>query len=232
MKRSDRLFQIVNYMQGRRLAITAQDIAREFNVSVRTIYRDVQDLILTGVPITGEAGVGYLIDKSHCLPPMALEVGELETLMLGAAMVSSYTDAAMAKSAKKLVQKLKVALNEKDRATFAGTALFAPPSATLIPWTVDFSSLRAAIRSKHKVRLDYEDQNGEHTKRTVWPLAMSFWGQTWLLLAWCELRQDHRNFRLDRMASAEVLDGVFKETPQTSLQSYLDCLGFKDGLHG
>ncbi|MBL4789001.1 MAG: HTH domain-containing protein, partial [Kordiimonadaceae bacterium] len=106
MKRTDRLFQIVNYMQGRRMAITAQSIADEFDVSVRTIYRDIQDLILTGVPISGEAGVGYLIDKSHCLPPMSLEVGELETLMLGAAMVSAYTDEAMAKSAKSLVRKL------------------------------------------------------------------------------------------------------------------------------
>jgi len=231
MKRSDRLFQIVNYMQGRRLVITAQDIAEEFNVSVRTIYRDIQDLILTGVPITGEAGVGYVIDKSHCLPPMALEVGELETLMLGAAMVSSYTDTAMAKSAKKLVQKLKNVLNEKDRATFAGTALFAPPSAALIPWSVDFSAIRAAIRSKHKMRLDYADQNGEHSKRTVWPLAMTFWGNTWLLLAWCELRADHRNFRLDRMQSADTLGEKFKETRKTSLQQYLGCLGFEDGLH-
>ena len=118
MKRTDRLFQIVNYMQDRRLAITAQDIAREFDVSVRTIYRDIRDLVITGLPITGEAGVGYMIDKSHTLPPMALEVDELEALMLGAAMVSSYTDDAMAKSARRLVAKIKNVLNEKDRQTF------------------------------------------------------------------------------------------------------------------
>jgi len=230
MRRSDRLFQIVNFMQGRRMAVTAQRIADEFDVSVRTVYRDIQDLILTGVPISGEAGVGYLIDKSHCLPPMALEVGELETLMLGAAMVSTYTDDAMAKSAKSLVRKIKTVLGEKDRQTFAGTALFAPPSGTLIPWTVDFSALRAAIRNKNKILLDYEDKDGEATDRTVRPLAMTFWGSKWLLLAWCELRRDHRNFRLDRMASAEVLDDIFVETPETSLEYYLDCLGVTDGL--
>ena len=231
MKRADRMFQIVNFMQGRRMAVTAERIANEFDVSVRTIYRDVQDLITSGVPISGEAGVGYLIDKSHCLPPMALEVGELETLMLGAAMVSTYTDETMAKSARGLIRKIKTVLGEKDRQTFAGTALFAPPSAALIPWTVDFSGLRAAIRSRQKVQLEYEDKEGEATGRTVWPLAMTFWGSKWLLLAWCELRRDHRNFRLDRMASAEVLDDIFVETAETSLEHYLDCLGVTDGLH-
>lgn len=231
MRRSDRLFQIVNYMQGRRMAVTAQDIAEEFDVSVRTIYRDIQDLILTGVPITGEAGVGYVIDKSHCLPPMALEVGELETLMLGAAMVSSYTDDAMAKSARSLVQKVKNVLNEKDRDIFAGTALFAIRSRALIPWDVDFSMLRGMIRSKHKLKLDYEDQNGGNTERTVWPLSLSFWGASWLLLAWCELRQDHRHFRLDRMRSAEQLDETFKETRETSLRYYLQKLGYEDALY-
>jgi len=231
MRRSDRLFQIVSFMQGRRMAVTAQRIAEEFDVSVRTIYRDIQDLVLTGVPISGEAGVGYLIDKSHCLPPMALEVGELETLMLGAAMVSTYTDEAMAKSAKSLIRKIKTVLGEKDRQTFAGTALFAPPSGALIPWTIDFSGLRAAIRSKNKVQLGYEDKGGKTTGRTVRPLAMTFWGSKWLLLAWCELRGDHRNFRLDRMASAEVLEEVFIETAETSLEHYLDCLGVTDGLH-
>ncbi|PCI60008.1 MAG: transcriptional regulator [Kordiimonadales bacterium] len=230
MKRADRLFQIVNHMQGRRMAITAQSIADEFDVSVRTIYRDIQDLILTGVPISGEAGVGYLIDKSHCLPPMSLEVGELETLMLGAAMVSAFTDEAMAKSAKSLVRKLRNVLPEKDREIFAGTALFAPPTNALIPWTVDFSMMRGAIRTKHKLQLDYEDKNGDYTERTVRPLSLSFWGPSWLLLAWCELRQDHRHFRLDRMRSASQQEATFVETPETSLKSYLDCLGFKDGL--
>jgi len=214
------------------MAVTAERIADEFDVSVRTIYRDVQDLITSGVPISGEAGVGYLIDKSHCLPPMALEVGELETLMLGAAMVSTYTDDTMAKSAKSLIRKIKTVLGEKDRQTFAGTALFAPPSAVLIPWTVDFSALRAAIRDKHKLKLAYEDKDGETTGRTVWPLAMTFWGSKWLLLAWCELRRDHRNFRLDRMESAEVLSEPFVETGETSLEHYLDCLGVTDGLRG
>jgi len=218
-------------MQGRRVAITAHDIAEEFNVSVRTIYRDIQDLITTGVPISGEAGVGYLMDSSHCLPPMTLEVGELETLMLGAAMVSSWTDEAMAKSAKSLVNKLKNVLSAKDREIFAGTALFAPPSSMQIPWQVDFSAFRAAIRTKKKIELEYTDDKGAATRRKIRPLSMYFFGATWLVLGWCELRNDHRFFRLDRMKTAHELEDTFVDTPETSLKSYLKRHGYKDGLH-
>ncbi|MBV1900314.1 MAG: YafY family transcriptional regulator [Kordiimonadaceae bacterium] len=231
MRRSDRLFQIVNYLQGRRIAVTASDIAHEFDVSVRTVYRDIQDLILTGVPISGEAGVGYLMARNHCLPPMTLEVGELETLMLGAAMVNSWTDATMAKSARSLVNKLKSVLSDKDRDIFAGTALFAPYSTMQIPWTVDFSAMRTAIRDKRKVKLNYADEKGDLTNRTIRPLSLSFFGPTWLLLGWCELRKDHRHFRLDRIQEAETLEDVFIDTPETSLRHYLQRHGYKDGLH-
>lgn len=230
MRRSDRLFQIVNYMQGRRVAVRAEDIAEEFNVSVRTVYRDIQDLIITGIPIRGEAGVGYLIDENHCLPPMVLDVGELETLMLGAAMVSSYTDPEMAKSARSLINKLKGVLSKHDRDVFSGTALFAPPSSRLIPWTVDYSMIRKAIRSKNKIHLTYKDEGGHPSERTIWPLALIFFGPTWLVVAWCELRKAHRNFRLDRMDSADRLDDQFTDTPETALATYLEELGCEDGM--
>jgi predicted DNA-binding transcriptional regulator YafY len=231
MRRSDRLFQIVSYLQSRRMAVTAQQIAEEFDVSPRTVYRDIQDLITTGVPISGEAGVGYLMDKNHCLPPMVLDVGELETLMLGAAMVSSYTDAEMSASARSLIRKLKGVLNERDRDIFSGTALFAHTPSFLAPWTVDFSMLRRAIRNKNKVHISYKDEQGRASERTVRPLSMVFFGAVWLLVTWCELRKSHRNFRIDRMDSAELLDEEFVDTPETSLQAYLDCEGYIDGMN-
>ncbi len=212
------------------MAVTAQDIAEEFNVSVRTIYRDVQDLILTGIPISGEAGVGYLLDKSYCLPPLQLEIGELETLMLGAEMVSSWTDETMAKSARSLVAKLKSVLPDRDKEIFSGTAMYAPPSSVKVPWTIDFSDIREAIRNKKLMALDYEDDSGKASERTVRPLALSFWGPTWLLLAWCELRRDYRHFRLDRMKSAERTGDTFKDTPDTSLRNWLRIYNHKDKL--
>jgi len=212
------------------MAVTANQIAEEFNVSPRTIYRDIQDLITTGVPIEGEAGVGYLMDKNHCLPPMVLDVGELETLMLGAAMVSSYTDPTMAESARSLIRKIKGVLNERDREIFSGTALFAHTPAFLAPWTVDFTMLRQAIRSKHKVHIVYKDEHSRHSERTIRPLSMVFFGAAWLLVSWCELRKAHRNFRIDRMESAERTEEEFVDTPETSLQAYLDAQGYVDGM--
>lgn len=230
MRRADRLFQIVSYLQGRRVAITAQDIADEFNISVRTVYRDIQDLITTGVPISGEAGVGYLLDKSYFLPPMSLDMDELEALMLGAAMVSSWTDEAMAGSARSLILKIKNVLSAADREAFSGTALFAPPSRAKLPWTINFSFLRQAVRQKHKLTLDYADEEGRVTERVVRPLSLVFIGPVWMMLAWCEMRKDFRHFRLDRMRSAEATGEVFTDTPQTSLKAYLDQIHYCDGL--
>jgi predicted DNA-binding transcriptional regulator YafY len=211
------------------MAITAQDIAEEFDISVRTVYRDIQDLITTGVPISGEAGVGYLLDKSYYLPPMSLDVNELEALMLGAAMVSSWTDEAMATSAKSLILKIKNVLSDDDREAFSGTALFAPPSRAKLPWTIDFSFLRHAVRQKHKLALDYADEEGRVTLRIVRPLSLVFIGPIWMMLAWCEMRQDYRHFRLDRMRSARATGDVFIDTPETSLKAYLDRYHHRDG---
>jgi len=230
MRRADRLFQIVSYMQGRRVAITAQDIADEFDISVRTVYRDIQDLITTGIPIRGEAGIGYIIDNSYSLPPMTLDIGELETLMLGASMVNSWTDKTMAKSAKSLIQKISNVLSDHDRAAFAGTALFVPRSRMLIPWDVDFTMLRKSIRNKTKLSLEYEDETGTPSTRIIRPLSMSFWGASWLLHGWCELRDDHRHFRLDRIQSATLTGEIFEDTPKTSLKAYMKKLGYKDML--
>ena len=230
MRRADRLFQIVSFLQGRRLAITAQAIADEFDISVRTVYRDIQDLITTGVPISGEAGVGYILDKAYFLPPMSLDVGELEALMLGASMVSSWTDGPMETSAKSLILKIKNVLNDRDRETFSGIALFAPPSRAKLPWSVEFSFLRQAVRHKEKLQLAYADEAGVPSERIVRPLALVFIGPVWMMVSWCELRNDFRNFRLDRMQDATGMGATFIDTPKTSLKAYLDQMHYCDGV--
>lgn len=230
MKRADRLFQIVNFLQGRRMAVTAERIADEFDISVRTVYRDIQDLITTGVPINGEAGVGYMLDKSYYLPPMTFDVEELEVLMLGAAMVSSWTDTDMSVSAQTLIRKVRNALSERDRETFEGIALFAPPSRARLPWNINFSAIRRAVRKKEKIHLDYSDEQGRSTERTIRPLSLVFVGPVWMMLGWCELRHDFRHFRLDRVNKATFTGAFFEDTPETSLQTYLDSLGYCDGL--
>ena len=133
MRPSDRLFQIVNFLQGRKLAVTAREIAEELGVCERTIYRDMSHLMLSGVPVRGEAGVGYMLDRNYHLPPLVFDVEEIETLVLGAAMVGSWSDEQMAGTARRVLDKIKTALPDRQRALINETALFAPDSSRKIP---------------------------------------------------------------------------------------------------
>jgi len=137
MRRSDRLFQIVNYLQGRKLAVTAEQIAEELDVCVRTVYRDIRDLMLSGVPVQAEAGVGYMLDKDYHLPPLMFDVEEIEALVLGAAMVGSWTDEHMASISRRVIDKIRAALPDRARSIINETALFALPTTGKLPWTVD-----------------------------------------------------------------------------------------------
>jgi len=220
-RRSDRLFRIVNFLQGRRRAVTAARIAHEFDVTTRTVYRDIQDLMLSGVPITGEAGVGYVLDRTFTLPPVQFDEEELETLVLGLSMACSWTDEGTASVARQTLGKINALLNTHQRETLQNIALFAPQSTQKIPWTIDFSALRRAVRTRQKIHIDYGDERGEISQRTVRPLAMVFFGSTWLLLGWCELRLDFRNFRLDRMKTMMILAETFRDEPGKRLRDYL-----------
>ena len=232
MRRSDRLFRIVSFLQGRRRAVTARRLAEEFEVCERTIYRDIQDLMLSGVPVAGEAGVGYLLDAHYHLPPVMFDTEEIEALHLGIAMVNSWTDEAMASAARRALSKIRNVVGSKERDVLAGTTLFAPESQAKIPWTVDFSALKACIRTRQKVRIDYTNEAGDSTRRTVRPLAMCFFGPVWVLLAWCEMRRDFRNFRLDRMANANETGEQFADERGKRAADYLALSGYDDRLQG
>jgi len=221
MRRSDRLFQIVNYLQGRRLAVTAQQIAEELGVCARTVYRDMRDLVLSGVPIRAGAGVGYMIDTEYHLPPLMFDVEEIEALVLGVAVVRSWSDDRMAKVASRALDKIKAALPKKQRDMIYETALFAPSSIQKIPWSVDFSSIRSAIRNKNKLSITYTDEQGVNSERIIRPLAMALFPPVWVVLGWCELRTDFRNFRLDRIERMEVLDEHFRDESGRTLRDYL-----------
>lgn len=229
-RRSDRLFRIVTFLQGRRRAVTAERIAEEFSVSTRTIYRDIQDLMMSGVPITGEAGVGYVLDRTFTLPPVQFDEDEIETLVLGLSMVSSWTDNETAIVSRRTMGKINAILGERQRASLQGTALFAPTSVQKTPWTVDFSALRKAIRQHRVIRFSYRDEHDNRTQRTARPLALAFFGSVWLMLGWCELRVAFRNFRLDRMENLVITQTVYKNEPGKRLGDYLKDIPFVDSL--
>jgi predicted DNA-binding transcriptional regulator YafY len=221
MRRADRLFQIVQFLRKRRRAVTAQTMAEEFGICTRTLYRDIQDLMTSGVPIVGEAGVGYLLDRNYHLPPVMFDVDELEAIALGISMVRNWTDEDFAKRATAAQAKIEAALPPSLLERLQQLVLLSMPSEARPPWTVSFSALRECILKRRKLRFDYRDEKGKESLRTVRPLAMVFFGPVWLLVAWCESRRDFRNFRLDRMQSAVPLPEIFAVEPDKSLAHYM-----------
>lgn len=220
MRRADRLFQIVQILQHRRVT-TAAKIAERLQVSERTVYRDIRDLSLSGVPIEGEAGVGYRLGKDFELPPLMFTFEEIQALVLGARMVESWADEGLEHAAQSVLEKVEAALPESERGRVHNTALFSLSFHVPEDVRERLGRLRSAIHEQQRVRLDYRDRQGDATERTLRPLGLYFWGSTWTLGAWCELREDFRNFRLDRIESMEVLDSTFELVSPVTLEDYV-----------
>ncbi len=200
MRRADRLFQIVQFLRSRRVT-TARWLAERLEVSERTIYRDVRDLIASGVPIDGEAGIGYAIRKGFDLPPLMFSHDELQALTLGARIVESWADPALATAARSVLSKVETVLPQHLKGGIDAVQLFSPMIRLQPDVAAIMATLRCAIDERHKVHFTYTRQDGEGSQRSVWPLGLFFWGQVWTLGAWCELREAFRSFRLDRIRS-------------------------------
>ena len=198
MRRADRLFRIVQQLRKRRLT-TAAEIAAELEVSTRTIYRDVQDLIDSGVPIEGEAGVGYRLQNGFELKPMTFTVEELEALVLGARMVQSWGDPDLGAAVRSAMIKIESVLPEPLQASMLKTALFGPPYRVRTEASEQLRRLRHAIGNERWIWLRYVDAAEAETERTIIPLGLYFWGKEWTLAAYCWLRADYRSFRVDRV---------------------------------
>lgn len=221
MRRADRLLKIVHLLRSRRQATTAKQIADEFEICTRTVYRDIQDLMDVGTPITGEAGVGYMIDKKYYLPPITFDADELEAMALGISMVSQWTDQNFAAKANSAFEKMKAALPADLQGELKQITTYAVPTQPPVPWRVSFSSLRDCIRLRQKTQIEYSDGAGQNTERTIRPLALIFFSPVWLLVSWCEKRQDFRNFRLDRIANMKISQDRFEDENDKNLATYL-----------
>jgi predicted DNA-binding transcriptional regulator YafY len=220
MRRSDRLFQLVQFLRARRFA-TGQQIADELRVSKRTIYRDIADLQRSGVPIDGEAGVGYRIDRGFELPPLTFNAEEIESLVLGARIVASWSDADLADAVRSAMAKVEAVLPEPLRRVLLETALFAPGRPNP-GGTAELGTLRRAIGEHRCVRFSYTRADGAASTGAVRPLALYFWGTKWTLATWCEFRRDYRSFRPDRMTEVVVLEETFDGSDGIHLQGYLE----------
>lgn len=220
MRRADRLFQIVQLIRGRRLS-TAAYLAGRLEVSQRSIYRDIADLQHQGVPIEGEAGVGYRLGAGFQLPPLMFTPDEAQALVAAARWAQAWLDPALAAHAQDALGKILSVLPPATRAVAESMTLYAPPMAVDAATQSRLQVLREATESRHKLQLHYQDQSGSNSQRVVRPLGCFYWGRVWTLAAWCEARNAFRSFRVDRMSDAQRMPRRFADEPGRTLADFL-----------
>ncbi len=224
MRRADRLFLLIHALRGRRRAITAHQLAQTLEVSLRTVYRDVADLQRSGVPIEGEAGVGYLLRKGADIPPLMFTPDELEALIVGTRFVRAFGGVRLGRSATSALLKIEAVLPPELAATADRTRIFAPEVERLENSGL-IDGLHEAIHARRVLALDYRDEGGQSTQREIEPLCLAFWGGSWTLGAWCRLREAFRNFRPDRIIGWQDTGVGYPDDPARGLTAYLDSLG-------
>ncbi len=219
MRRADRLFQIIQLLRTRRL-VTAQQLADALEVSARTVYRDVADLLASGVPIEGEAGIGYALRRGYDLPPLMFNREEVLALALGARMVQSWADPKLAAAARQALERIQLVLPDKLKRDLERSYLYSPVVMVEPRVATTLEQLRSAIDAHHKVHFAYTRLNGAPSTRTVWPLGLFFWSSVWTLGAWCELRGALRNFRVDRIDGLGMLADTYTPSPGSSIDDF------------
>jgi len=220
VRRADRLFRLVQLLRARRFA-TGEQIADELGVSKRTVYRDVADLQGSGVPIRGEAGVGYRLERGYELAPLIFTSDELESLVLGARIVAAWGDADLAAAVGSAMTKVEAVLPDTLRRVVLETPFFSPAMPNASAMAGELALLRRAIGDRRLVHFRYAREDGAESERAARPLGLYFWGRKWTLAAWCELRSDYRSFRPDRMRDVQLLDTRFDPADGISLAGFL-----------
>jgi predicted DNA-binding transcriptional regulator YafY len=207
MRRADRLFQIIQILRRSSRPVTAAALADELEVSKRTVYRDVADLMSQRVPIEGEAGFGYLLSPGYEMPPLMLTPEEIEAVVLGTQWVAGRADKTLANAARDVVAKITAIVPEHLRPFILEPSVGAKPLLQEAEEeNIDLLMLRAAIREGRKLRLRYRSDSGAESTRIVWPVILGYSDTSRILVAWCELRQGFRHFRTERITEADILN--------------------------
>lgn len=226
MSKSERLFELLTLLRSKRYAVTAKALAEELNVSERTIYRDIQSLQLSGVPIEGEAGIGYLLGKGSHLPPLMFTEEEIIALELGMRMVRAWSDKRLAAASESASRKIHSVLPEHLKAQIEALPLAVPAFHVESESAACGELLREATADKRKVFIKYQTGEGKYSERIIHPLGQVYWGKVWTLVAWCELRKDYRSFRVDRIEHIQALNEHFEASDVKSFKHYLSlCEG-------
>ncbi len=228
MSRAQRLLDLLQALRRRRAPVRGADLARELGVSLRTLYRDILTLQAQGADIEGAAGLGYVLRPGFTLPPLMFNGDEIEALVLGCRWVAERGDAKLSAGAKDVLAKVRAVLPEEARRELETSGLLAAPVRDGAVDTVDLSVLRGAIRSERKVVIDYRNEGGVASRRTIWPFALGYFERTRLIAAWCEMRGDFRHFRTDRVARIEVGRERYPRRRQVLLADWREARGGRD----
>jgi predicted DNA-binding transcriptional regulator YafY len=205
MRRTERLFQIIQILRSTQSPITGRKLADELEISLSTLYRDMAELHAQRIPITGEAGVGYVLDDGYDMPPLMLTADELEAAALGAAWVVSEADPSLARAARDLVAKLSTAIPKELRPVVLDASSKPIQTRVRVSERFDSALLRHAIRERYRLQLIYKDRDGSTTERIVWPLLIAYLDRTRYLVGWCETKEDYRHFKTERIQELKVL---------------------------
>lgn len=209
MRRADRLFDILQALRVAEGPMTAATLAERLEVTVRTVYRDIATLQARRIPIEGAAGIGYVLRRGFDLPPLNFTPDEVDVIVVGMRMIRRLRDDGLRRAADDVLAKVTTVLPEALRGGLATAPFFVSDGDTATPRGIDPGALRRAIRDRRKVRMTYADAEGRQSERTIWPIALVYYVDATVLGAWCELRDDFRHFRMERITASHVLDEHF-----------------------
>jgi predicted DNA-binding transcriptional regulator YafY len=209
VRRADRLFDIIQVLRTAKRPVTAAALAAELEVTIRTVYRDVATLQARRVPIEGAAGLGYVLRRGYDLPPLMFTTDELDAIAVGARLVRRIRDPGLQQAAEAVLSKIGTVLPEALRPQVLSAPFFVSDGSAETPAGIDLAEVRSAIRDTRKLRITYDDEKGRRTRRTIWPIAMAYYVDVTLIGAWCELRNDYRHFRVERIVTSALLEEHF-----------------------
>ncbi|MEW5772926.1 MAG: YafY family protein [Thermodesulfobacteriota bacterium] len=228
MSRAERLLALMQLLRLRRSPVAGAELAAELGVSLRTLYRDIAALQAQGARIEGEAGVGYVLRPGYFLPPLMFTEEEVQALALGARWVVERADSGLGEAAAGALEKIAAVLPGSLLGEMDSPGLLVAPGSPAAAGDADMFRLRWAIRAERKLRVAYRDLKDRETERTLWPLALGYFQQVRILVAWCELRQAFRHFRTDRILGLEILDAHLPRRRAALLAEWRQSQGIPD----
>lgn len=209
MRRADRLFDIIQILRTAARPVTAAALAAAFEVTVRTVYRDIAALQASRVPIEGAPGLGYVLRRGFDLPPLMFTTQEVDAIAVGVRLLRRLRDPKLQAAAQSVLAKLSVVIPEPLQSQLIAAPVYVSDGDAPSVTGLDLAQLRDAIRDNRKLAITYIDEEGRRSQRTIWPIAIAYYVDATLVGAWCELRRDFRHFRVDRIQGSQLLEDRF-----------------------